>query len=184
LGEENRARIDEIRTSKDPLFLIEVFRTGTDEERNAAADTFCSLPVTKYAPLMEALKKPDRNVRKWVAITIGRTQQADVAPQLVNLLGDRHKDVRDTAFNVVSSLLDPEQLMGLIKEDIDSAKSSAKRKRLGPYLERVAHSSLLMKLGVDRIDIAELKKFGRVVVRNAEPLPPNRPQFPRSKLVA
>jgi len=174
LGDESRARLEEIRNAQDPLFLIDVFRAGGEAECSAACDALVKLPVTKFEALIPALKDPkSSNVRKWAAISIGRMEEAFFAPQLAALLKDRCRSVRDAAYSVLRDLLDAEHLLGLIGKEMETAKGKAAAARLGAYSERAFKDFQLMRAGLDDGEVVELSKRG-LVVRKMVP-PASRP---------
>jgi HEAT repeat protein len=141
--------LDDIRKSEDPKFLIGVFRTGSDEERSAAADRFVSLPNSKFVPLVQAFKDPDHSVRMWSAVSMGRIQDNLFAPQLIDLLMDDVETVRDAAFTALKALVSEDALFGLISAERGRTNSAERSARLDPYLAKMITEPRSVHAGTD-----------------------------------
>jgi hypothetical protein len=156
LADVTKPSLDGISNSEDPVFLISVFRTGTETERSAAADRFVTLPVSKFMYLLQGLQDRDGNVRRWSAISIGRTQDSFFVPQLVDLLKDGVEAVSETAFDVLKDMVPSNRLLEAISAEARRENSTEKRRQLESYLARTRTEYLMVHAGVGKKERARL----------------------------
>jgi HEAT repeat protein len=159
--------LEQIRSSEDPAFLIGVFRTGSEAECSAAADRFESLPVAKFEHLVNGLKDGNESVRRWSAISIGRTQDPFFPPQIVDLLKDGSGSVRETAFDVLKDMVTSGKLVELISAEIRRPNSIETRRRLASYAARARTEYGMLRAGMDENEVARLRTDSHVIVRTA-----------------
>ena len=107
--ELRKETIELLKECQDVNFLIEIFRNGSEDECNAACEQIVRLQETKYPHLAAALNDPDENVRKWVAVAIGRSCMRNgeslFIPKLASLLDDMSMAVREAAHNAIREIL-------------------------------------------------------------------------------
>jgi HEAT repeat protein len=131
----NSNRLEEIRNSQSPDFLISVFRNGTEEERSVAAETFAQLPESAYGPLVAFCKDSDENVRRCVAVAIGKSDYYFWMPNLAQMLDDTSAGVRDAAHSSLK-----EMLSGLLRSRLGAAHELAYGTLKGALLEMMKRS--------------------------------------------
>jgi hypothetical protein len=156
MGEEGK-RMEAILNSRDPDFLIEVFRTGSQEACAAASEILLGLPITKYHQLASALNDKNLKVRKWAVKTFGKSKEELFIQQISERLYDRSKEVSVCAYEALANILSPASLMTLLKSELENEKSDTHKKRLISYFERAVFDAQLSLSGISKDEIAELR---------------------------
>jgi len=100
-----RDLIEEIQESQDARFLIEVFRNGSEEECEAACEKLAKLPITAYQHLINARLDQNDNIRKWVVLVFGKTEDTYFLPCLAHMVDDSCPSVSETVHQVLQNML-------------------------------------------------------------------------------
>ena len=145
--------------------LIDVFRIGDEDKCSDAIDALDMLPIMKYEKLIPALKDRSANVRRWVIIALGRANETCFADQLVCRLCDKSKKVRETAYNVLTDMLDSESLLYLMTCQFEHLKSYKNSKFLSGYIKKAYEEVQLLRAGLDPFDISDLRNKKIIVVK-------------------
>jgi hypothetical protein len=184
VGEVSKERLEEIRNYQNPQELIDVFRHGSKEECSAACSAFAGLPHSKYNALLKAFKDTSSvKVRKWAIIAMGMSYDGLFLKQIVEMLGDRSAQVRETAYKVLRDTVNGEKLLELISEEQGMTKKKTRSSRLNAYATRLAEDIQLGKLGIGAEELGRIRQGG-LLFRPKLPSPSTPPLKPVSKISA